>query len=347
MFRHRGTTPCKEWMNAPKGSPRWSKGVQSFIQFTAESLGECTKEFRCPCMKCKNFGSLPKSLDDVHGDILDNGFLLSYRIWIHHGEQARVNNVNAPTLPANNVVNYAVASHSKIYDLFNEAHGGVLGLDTPEECLNDPDHLPAAAVEDCSGGNVQDKDIVDCKKRLKGAVQPLFSGCGDEHTKLSATVELLSMQARYQCSDVFMTELLGYMKTIPPAGNTLPSTCSKTKQMIKPFQLPVQIIHACINDCILYCKDYANDDKCHKCGESRWKKPPEGSSPTAKKVPMKRLRYFPVMERLQRMYGTAWIAELMTWYAKVQESATQWILHSGRRLIRSGMSLLQNKEMFV
>ncbi|XP_026431040.1 uncharacterized protein LOC113328166 isoform X2 [Papaver somniferum] len=133
------------------------------------------------------------------------------------------------------------------------------------------------------------------------------------------------MQARYQCSDVFMTELLGYMKTLLPSGNTLPSTCSKSKHMIKPFQLPVQIIHACINDCILYRKDYANDDKCPKCGESIWQKPPEGSSPTAKKVPVKRLRYFPVTERLQRMYGTAWIVELMTWYAKVQESATQMI----------------------
>ncbi|XP_026394107.1 uncharacterized protein LOC113289145 isoform X1 [Papaver somniferum] len=130
------------------------------------------------------------------------------------------------------------------------------------------------------------------------------------------------MQARYQCSDVFMTELLGYMKTILPAGNMLPSTCSKAKQMIKPFQLSVQIIHACINDCILYRKDYANDDKCPKCGESRWKKPPEGSIPTSKKVLVKRLGYFPVTERLQRMYDTVWIAELMTWYAKVQESAT-------------------------
>ncbi|KAI3955687.1 hypothetical protein MKW98_006047, partial [Papaver atlanticum] len=73
MSQHHVTTPNKECMTAPKGSPRWILGVQSFIQFTTESLGEGIKEFRCPCMKFKNYGSLPKSLDDVHGHILIMG----------------------------------------------------------------------------------------------------------------------------------------------------------------------------------------------------------------------------------------------------------------------------------
>ncbi|XP_026384816.1 uncharacterized protein LOC113280404 [Papaver somniferum] len=306
------TTPNKDWMFARKGSPPWIQGVQYFIQFATESLGEGIKEFRCPCMKCKNYNSLPKSLDDVHGDILDYGFDRQYRTWIHHGEQPRVNNVQARSLPANNAMNHgAAASFPRIFDLFNETLGRV-GDGTAVE--------DGTVVE--AGTAAQDKANVNCRKRLEDAVQPLFPGCDADHTKLSATVELLSMQARYQCSDVFMTELFGYLKIILPDGNTLPSNCRKAKDMIKPFQLPVHIIHACINDCILYRKDYANEEKCPKCGESRWKKPPEGSNPSTKKVPVKRLRYFPVTERLQRMYGTTWIAELMTWYAKVEESAT-------------------------
>ncbi|KAI3975290.1 hypothetical protein MKX01_033530 [Papaver californicum] len=267
-------------MNARKGSPRWVEGVQSFIQFTIDSLGEGVKD---PCMKCKNYNSLPKSLDDVHGDILDHGFDVTYRTWIHHEKKPCVNTVESRILPVNNVVNHETAYLPKIHDLFNETLGRAVGLNNPEECLNDVDQESDVVVDDGSSGNVQDSSGISYSKRLTDAVQPLYPGCGDEHTKLSTTVELFSMHARYQCFDVFMTELFGYLKSILPEGNTLPSNCSKAKNMIKLFQLPVQIIHACINDCIFYHKDYANEDECPKCGEGRWVKPPEGSSPTAKK----------------------------------------------------------------
>ncbi|KAI3994561.1 hypothetical protein MKX01_028305 [Papaver californicum] len=228
------------------------------------------KEFHCPCMKCKNYNSLPKSIDDVHGDILDHGFHVTYRTWIHHGEQPRVNTVESRTLPVNIFVNHETAYFPRTHNLFNETVGRAAGLNNPEECLNDADQESGAAVDDGSGGNIQDGSGVSYSKRLMDAVQPLYPGCSDKHTKLSTTVELLSMQARYQCSNVFMTKLFGYLKTILPEGNMLPSNCCKTKHMIKPFQLPVQIIHACINDYILYHKDYANEDKCPKYGESRW-----------------------------------------------------------------------------
>lgn len=74
MSRPRVDPPSKEWLKAPKGSPRFIEGVKSFIQFTVESLGEDINEFHCPCMKCKNYNTCPKSLDEIHGDILQHGF---------------------------------------------------------------------------------------------------------------------------------------------------------------------------------------------------------------------------------------------------------------------------------
>ncbi|XP_026398607.1 uncharacterized protein LOC113294426 [Papaver somniferum] len=252
---------------------------------------------------------------------------MTYQTWIHHGEQPsdHVFNVEAPPpLPANHVLNED-APVSRLHDLFTETLGRAVGVNNFENFHNNSDCPSGDDIEDGSGGNNQDRaDVndVNYNKQLQDAAQPLYLGCSAEHTKLSTTVCLLSMKARYQCSDVFMTMLLGYLKTILPAENTLPDNCRKAKDMIKPFQFPVQIIHACINDCILYRKDYADLEECPKCKESRWKQPPEGSIPTTRKLSVKILRYFPVTERLQRMYSVPWIAELMIWYSKVVESAT-------------------------
>ncbi|XP_026418709.1 uncharacterized protein LOC113314148 isoform X2 [Papaver somniferum] len=328
MSGRRINPPCKEWFTARKGSPRFIEGVKSFIQFTADSLGEDINQFHCTCMKCQNYNSRPKTLDEIHGDILDHGFDVTYRTWIHHGEKPRENNstVRASALPTNNVV--SEASFPRMVDLFLDTLGrtelgnhenGAIDEDSSNANVEDDS---GANVEGGAGASVEDGVDADFRKRMLDALQPLYPDCGGEHTKLSTVIELLSLKARYQCSNVFFTELLKFMKTILPEGNTLPSTCAKAKGMLKPFNLPVEIIHACFNDCILYRKENADYEECPKCHASRWKVPPEGSDPNARKVPVKKLRFFPITERLQRWYGTPWIAEQMYYHSNVEESIT-------------------------
>ncbi|XP_026384874.1 uncharacterized protein LOC113280469 [Papaver somniferum] len=196
-----------------------------------------------------------------------------------------------------------------------------------ENCAIDEDGSNAnvedgfgANVEGGAGASVEDGVDADFRKRILDALQPLYPDCGGEHTKLSTVIELLSLKARYQCSNIFFTELLKFMKTILPEGNTLPSTCAKAKGMLKPFNLPVEIIHDCSNDCILYRKEYVDYEECPKCQASRWKVPPEGSDPNARKVTVKKLRFFQITERLQRWYGNPWIAEQMYYHSNVEES---------------------------
>ncbi|KAI3956818.1 hypothetical protein MKW98_015910, partial [Papaver atlanticum] len=176
MSRRSVVPPSKEWIYAPKYSPRWVPGVQSFIQFTRDSLGEASNEVRCPCMKCKIYNSLPKSLEDVHGDILENGFDMTYQTWIHHGEQPsdHVFNVEAPPpLPANHVVNED-APVSRMHYLFTETLGRAVGVNNFENFHNNSDCPPGADVEDGSGGNNQDRASVNYSKRLQDAAQPLY-----------------------------------------------------------------------------------------------------------------------------------------------------------------------------
>ncbi|XP_026384704.1 uncharacterized protein LOC113280271 [Papaver somniferum] len=178
-----------------------------------------------------------------------------------------------------------------------------------EECSNDVNQESGANVEGDQGADI------NYKKRIEDSMQPLYPSCDGQHTKLSATIELLSMKARHNCSDGFLTELLKFMKTILPAGNTVPATSNKAKAMIEPFRLKCEIIHACPNDCILYRKEYADMDECPNCKASRWK-PVDTKKPHAKRVPTKKLRYFSVAERLQRIFSIPRIAELLNFHEK-------------------------------
>ncbi|XP_026430489.1 uncharacterized protein LOC113327516 [Papaver somniferum] len=217
-------------------------------------------------MKCQNYNSRPKTLDEIHGDILDHGFDVTYQTWIHHGEKPRENNstVRASALPANNVVSEAY--FPRMVDLFLDTLGRT-ELGNHENGAIDEDGSNAnvedgsgANVEGGAGASVEDGVDADFRNRMLDALQPLYPDCGGEHTKLSTVIELLSLKARYQCSN-----------------------------------------------------EYADYEECPKCHASRCQVPPEGSDPNARKVPVKKLRFFPITERLQRWYGTPWIAEQMKW----------------------------------
>ncbi|RZC47235.1 hypothetical protein C5167_040199 [Papaver somniferum] len=191
MSGRRINPPCKEWFTARKGSPRFIEGVKSFIQFTADSLGEDINQFHCTCMKCQNYNSRPKTLDEIHGDILDHGFDVTYRTWIHHGEKPRENNstVRASALPTNNVV--SEASFPRMVDLFLDTLGrtelgnhenGAIDEDSSNANVEDDS---GANVEGGAGASVEDGVDADFRKRMLDALQPLYPDCGGEHTKLS------------------------------------------------------------------------------------------------------------------------------------------------------------------
>jgi hypothetical protein len=82
-----------------------------------------------------------------------------------------------------------------------------------------------------------------------------------------------------------------------------------------------QKIHACVNDCALFQKDYEKMDKCLKCGECRWKmaasdeKDEESSCGSPKKcVPHKILHYFPLTPHLERLYMRECTSSQMRWH---------------------------------
>ena len=102
-------------------------------------------------------------------------------------------------------------------------------------------------------------DFLDEKKRKKleevrkHAKTPLYNG--STVTKVEADILLLELKARNGMSDTRFNDVLPLLQKFVPSPNELPQNMYEAKHMICPLGLEVQKIHACTNDCILFCGD--------------------------------------------------------------------------------------------
>jgi len=85
-----------------------------------------------------------------------------------------------------------------------------------------------------------------------GSKKPLYLGCKNSLTLLSAVLSLVNVKARYVWSDKSFTSLLQVVHNMLPRENTLPKSYYQAKKILCLMGMEYQKIHACLNDCILY-----------------------------------------------------------------------------------------------
>jgi hypothetical protein len=125
----------------------------------------------------------------------------------------------------------------------------------------------------------------------------------------------------YGMSNSALGAILYLFSMLLPEGHCIPNTLDKVQKVVRDLILDYQKIHACVNDCVLFRKDYEKMDKCPKCGECRWKmtasdvKDEESSCGSPMKcVPRKILRYFPLTPHLERLYMRECTSSQMRWH---------------------------------
>ena len=91
-------------------------------------------------------------------------------------------------------------------------------------------------------------------------------------TILRFVLELLTLKAKNSWSDSSFNDLLGMLAWLLPKPNKVLANTYRTKKLVSPFTMGVEIIHACPNYCILYRGNAFKDlDKCHVCYANRYK----------------------------------------------------------------------------
>jgi hypothetical protein len=117
-----------------------------------------------------------------------------------------------------------------------------------------------------------------------------------------------------------------------PEGNQIAESVYEAKKIICPLGIEVEKIHAFKNSCVLFRGDYADLDKCPKCGYDRYKRKKDGGDDNnaddenepgemrGKKkkanrgAPVRVAWYFCIIPRLNRWFATRKEAQLFHWH---------------------------------
>ncbi|XP_038699646.1 uncharacterized protein LOC119996939 [Tripterygium wilfordii] len=280
----------KSWVHLNKGTPEYEKGMDTFldIAFSCEGV---TDKIRCPCCKCNNVYFKDKS--DVKFDLFRWGMEKSYTKWIYHGES--LNDVPIDDGVEANDDNNAENDDAATFEmLYNMSRGGGFG------------------------------DIL-------AGIGEHFDNCDPEQPNEEAKkfYQLLkdAEQKLYPNFDKGLNGLLDFIRFILPPDNTCPASMREARKMVSALGLMYKKIDACVNDCVLFCKENSVMDQCPECGEARWQKVPEvvgNEVPIFKKkkkrVPRKLLRYFPLKPRLQQLFMSKETASAMRWHRDEREN---------------------------
>jgi hypothetical protein len=144
-----------------------------------------------------------------------------------------------------------------------------------------------------------------CEKHDK----PLHKGA--KSSMLATTLLLMNVCMVHGVSNKFVDELLALLhKHLLPLDNCLPPTMYAVKTLINKVELNYTNIHACVNGCVLFRKQYETLDTYLKCESARFKE--HGQSRVAVKV----VQHFPLVPRLLHMYQAARTSELVTWHSQ-------------------------------
>jgi hypothetical protein len=110
-------------------------------------------------------------------------------------------------------------------------------------------------------------------------------------------------------SEARYDKIIEWARSILPERNRLKENFYAAKSMIKPLSLGYQKIQICPNFCMLYYLENVKMTECMTCGHSCYK-PRTGRGKTL--VAYKKLRYFLITFRMQRLFMSPRTAEHMT-----------------------------------
>jgi hypothetical protein len=166
-----------------------------------------------------------------------------------------------------------------------------------EEPLGDCD--TAEAAEDHSSN----------PQALEEAIRPLYRGA--RCTQLAATILLMNLCTVHGVTNGFADEMFTILNAhMLPKENVLPKNYYAARSLTGKLGLSYNSIHACDKGCVLFRGEHTQATHCPKCGGPRF------MDETRRKIPVKVLRHFPLIPRLQRMFRSQSISKLMLWHSE-------------------------------
>ena len=196
-------------------------------------------------------------------------------------------------------VSAAFATADSVHEEFMEVGVG----DEAEEQEPRDEPRPADVEADMEDGDLNFDATV-----MEGSLQPVYDG--SRSTKLAATVLLMNLCTVHGISNECVNELFSLLHShLLPENNTLSASHYAAKTLTATLGLAYTTIHACERGCVFFRGLHKDALSCPKCGGRRYR------DEARRCFPVKVLRRFPIIPRLQRMFRNPSISKLMVWHA--------------------------------
>ena len=131
---------------------------------------------------------------------------------------------------------------------------------------------------------------------------------------------MLKLKCRYQMAEAEYDEWSSFIQKMIPKPNSMPQNFYRTKKFVRGLGLPVEVIDCCENLCMIYWGKDSELISCKICNKERYKPVREGPSKRSRQIPYKKMYYFPITPRLQRLYASKATAGNIHWHLEhVQE----------------------------
>ncbi|GAA0140772.1 hypothetical protein LIER_02063 [Lithospermum erythrorhizon] len=272
------------------GKPDIVKGLEEFLQF-AYSRRPSNSDIFCPCVKCQNRRSFTRDIVKEHCS--RHGFMSSYTNWIYHGEPYATRNDSQmeETIEDNDV---SAMDSGPRDDMVRMVHDGI-GITGTDSSMKNME------------GDEIDDDAAQLLQMLEDASSDFRPGC-QRYTKLSVVVRLLQLKVIYGMSNESFNGWLEFLRDLFPEAK-FPESYYEANKITSNLGFTCKSWDVCPKDCMLFKDEHEKLDKCEICNTSRYLE-------KGKKIPAKRMRYFPLRPRLQKLYLCSETASLMKWHTE-------------------------------
>lgn len=199
----------RSWMDRNHQDPstgllteEFVQGLQQFMSFASnQQITMETGKMYCPCPVCKNrrFGTV----SGVWKHLYSRGFMAGYKIWYSHGE-------------TDLMVNFGSTSEENNLRGVGEQQGGL------------DEHIGTVQmVEDRFRMEEPNFEAQKFYDMLDAAKNPLYDGCREGISPLSAATRMMSIKTDYNLSEDCVDAIADFVKGILPEDNFSPMYCTR------------------------------------------------------------------------------------------------------------------------
>ncbi|CAK8535758.1 unnamed protein product [Lathyrus sativus] len=274
------------------------RGVKKIVK-RALKQPICKSEGGITCM-CMNYKCRKISTEtNVRLHLYRDGFQPDYWIWTQHEEVE----LNVDTGGGSNSSKHGrqadqfEAMYQIVYDVFRPHAGFSQANDNMEQDEFLKDEFP----------NEEAKQYYD---KLISFNKPIYEGV--TQSMLLISTQLLEIRSNWHVPQKGLDFVAQMLKSVCPVQKCFPENYYQASQLVSKLWIKVKKIDCCKNGCMLYYKDDSKLFVCTFCNALRYI-PRKTGMGKYKDILVKKMFYFPIIPRLQRLYASTESAAEMRW----------------------------------